>query len=255
MQTDRLFNVGPGSRELIAFVFFSTICSYSFHWYLTDRSALPSPRINWLNRHRYVHVILFFTGLAGAAWYFLSLIDYWPWLLTAAAGAFLYSAPKIPHPLFRSLRRVAVGKTIFLAFVWMYVTTILPVVVSGSAWNIPLTCFIIYRFFLVYAICILFDYRDRIDDRAAGIRSLVTFMSEKNITRLFFTSLALAVAASACMVVYGFSVLQAAVLVIPCIITALLYEYARKNFPDMFYYLVLDGLMALSAVLMLVAGI
>jgi 4-hydroxybenzoate polyprenyltransferase len=254
-QADRLFNSGTSSFSLIAFVFFSTICSYSFHWYLTDRRARPSPRINWLNRFRFIHVVLFFLGIAGAGYYFFLLIDYWPWLVIAAAGAFLYSAPKIPHPIFRALRKVAVGKTIFLSFVWMYVTTVLPVVIAGHEWTVPVILFFIYRFFMVYAICILFDYRDREDDRAAGIRSLVTFMKEKNITILFICSLVIAVAAAAGMLYTGFTPLHFLFLAIPCIITGLLYEYARKNFPDMFYYFTLDGLMALSALLMLVASI
>src|SRR5690606_11603484 len=115
--------------------------------------------------------------------------------------------------------------------------------------------FFIHRFFLVYAICILFDYRDREDDRAAGIRSLITFMSERNITALFFISLVIATAGAGVLGYYGLSALNVLILVIPCIITALVYDYARKHFPDMFYYFTLDGLMALSAVLMLLASI
>ena len=43
-------------------------------------------------------------------------------------------------------------------------------------------------------------------------------------------------------------------LLIPGAITAALYSYARKNFSDLLYYFVLDGLMALSALLTLLFG-
>ncbi len=234
------------------FVFFSTLCSYSFHWYLTNHSAIPSPRIDWLKKYRITHVILFIIGAAGSAIFFYYLLPYWFWLIVSAVITFLYSAPKIPHPYFRALRKVALGKTIFLAFVWMYVTTILPVIVAGNNWNGGITLFTLSRFFLIYSICILFDYRDRADDKAAGIRSMITYFSEKNIRNLFILSLLLFALFTISMLRYGYQPDEIILLLIPGIVVAALFNYARRNFDDMFYYFVLDGLMALSALLMLV---
>ncbi|HEX7844729.1 MAG TPA: hypothetical protein VF476_02950, partial [Chitinophagaceae bacterium] len=129
--------------DLAAFIFFATLCSYSFHWYLTTGSVIPSERMNWLQQHRNLYIFIFTVALAGACFFFLRIVAYWPWLTISALATFLYSAPKIPHPYFRLLRRVAVGKTIFLAFVWMYVTTILPIIVSGKPWNNSFSLFII----------------------------------------------------------------------------------------------------------------
>ena len=246
-----LLNRDP-SYILTGFIVSSTLCSYSFHWYLTSGTVIPSERIQWLKKNRYVHVILFFIGLAGAGFFFYHLISYWPWLLVAAFATFLYSAPKIPHPWFRLLRKVAIGKTIFLAFIWMYVTSVLPVVVTGAEWNMACLLFAISRFFLIYAICILFDYRDRQDDTAAGVKSLITYLSERSITWLFYSSILVFFIATIWMLKEGLLVSHLVLLLIPGIITACLYNYARKNFDDMFYYLVLDGLMALSAMLMLI---
>ena len=254
-QTHYLLTGSVAHPDLTAFVFFSTLCSYSFHYYLTTHSVVPSPRIKWLKNYRYVHVILFFAGLAGAIIFFLRLIDHWNWLVPAMLATFLYSAPKIPHPLFRMLREVAIGKTIFLAFIWMYVTTILPVIISGTGWSMTATLFAISRFFFVYCICILFDYRDRADDKAAGIRSLITFLSEKNITILFIFSMLIYAVSTVLLYNYGISMSNIILLLVPGFILALLYKYARHHFSDMLYYVVLDGLMALSAILMLVPRI
>ena len=90
-----------------------------------------------------------------------------------------FSADQICEFYFRVLRKVALGKTIFLAFVWMYVTTILPAIISDSEWNTSYVLFVVSRFFQIYAICILFDWRDREDDKADGIRSLITYLNEK----------------------------------------------------------------------------
>lgn len=241
--------------NLVGFVFFSTLSSYSFHWYLTAKSVLPSHRINWLQRHRNIHFILFIIGIIGSVFFFWRLLPYWPWLLCAAIVTFLYSAPKIPNKYFRSLRKVAIGKTIFLAYVWTYVTSVLPIIVSGVHWHESYSLFAFSRFFLIYAICILFDYRDRADDRVAGIRSLITWLNENNITRLFIFSLIVFAVITCWLSVFGYSYFSIALLLIPGIITAALFNHARKHFSDMLYYFVLDGLMALSALLMLIAGI
>ena len=239
----------------LLFVFFSTVCSYSFHWYLTGNSVIASPRLKWVEKNRRIHLLLFFAGLAGSAIFFFYLLPHWKWLLLSALITFLYSAPKIPHPYFRVLRKAALGKTIFLALVWTHVSTILPIVISGEIWKKEFTLFVISRFFLVYAICILFDYRDRKDDKASGVRSLITYLSENNITFLFIFSLLVFSASALLLLNYDYTLTSVIGLLIPGAITAGLYNYARRHFYDLLYYFILDGLMALSAILMLIAGI
>lgn len=235
---------------LIAFVFCATISSYSFHWYLTPVSNdYHSDRIDWLSRHKNIHLWLFILGTIGAAIFGIELIRHWQWLIFAAGITFLYSAPKVPHPWFRLLRKIAIGKTIFLAGVWMFVTSMLPLGISGQPWRMDFTLFCISRFFLIYAICILFDYRDREYDISIGIRSLITAMNEQNINRLFIASIFIFFASSLALYHYGHSITAVLSLLVPGIITSSLYSYAKKSTSDMLYYFVLDGLMALSAVL------
>ena len=244
-----LLNANP-DIPFVLFVFFATITSYSFHWYLTPvLNTAPIAREKWLLAHRNIHAALFIIGIAGAGITGFFLLDHWQWLLLSAFITFLYSAPKIPHPYFRMLRKIALGKTIFLALVWMYVTTMLPLLISEQPWKTSFTLFSISRFFLIYAICILFDYRDRDYDKTIGIRSLITWLSEKGITLLFYGSLILFAASAIWMIHYGFSLLVIVLLLVPGIITALLFRHAKRNFSDILYYFILDGLMALSAFL------
>jgi hypothetical protein len=113
----------------------------------------------------------------------------WEWLLATAFITFLYSAPKIPFPPFNHLKKIAVGKTIFLSLVWTHTTAILPLVLSNVHWQDQHFLFVINRFFLIYPICILFDYRDREEDKREGIKSMITHFSEKGIKALFYSSL------------------------------------------------------------------
>ncbi len=238
------------------FVFFATICSYSFHWYLTPPDqGLYSDRIPWLAKNRKVHLVLFWIGLFGSAVSSLFLLQFWTWLLLGIFLTFLYSAPKLSYPYFIWLRKMALGKTIFLALVWTYVTTMLPLIISGHSWEPAFTLFSAGRFFFIYAICIMFDYRDREHDRMQGIRSLITELSDKGINYLFVISLLAFSILTIMMANYGLSNLSLIILLIPAGITAALYTYSQKSSSDFLYFFVLDGLMAVSAISTLLLGV
>ncbi|MEP6749612.1 MAG: UbiA family prenyltransferase [Bacteroidota bacterium] len=197
-------------------------------------------------------MILYFIGLIGSAVCFFMLKQHWFWIALGAFVTFLYSAPKIPQKIFIGLRRIAIGKTIFLAFVWMYVTTLLPLLISDQVWQTNFTRLACSRFFLIYAICILFDYRDRDDDKAAGIRSMITRFDEKGVNNLFACSMLLFSVFTIALYVSGFTLSAISLLLVPGAIVAALYNYAKKNFSDYLYYFVLDGLMMLSGLLMII---
>jgi len=245
-QTCLLFSI-PFSFALAGFVFFGSVCSYNFHWYLTPPHVEnPSGKMAWNISNKMVHLILFILGLAGSALFTFLLIEHWFWLGITAFLTFLYSAPKIAHPVFSYLKKVALGKTIFLAFAWTHVTSLLPLVIELKTVNAAAIWFVANRFFYLYAICILFDYRDVEEDRKAGIKSLITYLSEKGIDALFWGSILIVVVTSFILLNY-FSIAEVVALLIPVILLSLLYYPSKKNSSDYLYYFVLDGLMMLSA--------
>lgn len=254
-QLQLLFPQVHVSGAFYLFVFFSTVCSYNFHWWLTHHSATGSERLQWALKYKKLHLLLYFIGMLGAAICFWLIRQHWIWIALGAFFTFLYSAPKIPQHFFIGLRRIAVGKTIFLAVVWMYVTTLLPLLVNGADWHPAFTWLAISRFFLIYAICILFDYRDRDDDKADGIRSMITLFNERGIDNLFTLSLCLFAIFTVLLHGGGTSWMSIGVLLLPGLLVAVLYNYAKKHFSDYLYYFVLDGLMMLSGLLMILGDI
>lgn len=254
-QSGLLFTATGYHPTLLLFIFFATLCSYSFHWYFTGSSAIITPRVSWLQQHRWIHILFFFTGLAGTLYFFQFFIPYWPWIAGSMIATFLYTAPKIPLRPLRELRKLALGKTIFLAAVWTYVTTVLPFVMEEAPWTHAMTLFTISRYFFVYMICILFDYRDRTDDKNAGIRSLITYMEPAGIRRLFFFSFGIFLIATGWLYVHGLSLMDSVFILTPGLIVAGLYRRATRDFNDVLFYFVLDGLMAFSALLSLFARI
>ncbi len=254
-QTSKLLLHSVPPFSLIAFVFSSTICSYNFHWYLTPDPAIPSARSKWTHQHKKAHFGLYFSGLVVSAFYFLMLRKHWMALVFASFVTFLYSAPKLPHTFFKELKNIAIGKTIFLAFVWMFVTTMLPIFVADKPLQLEYLLFASSRFFLIYSICIIFDYRDREDDKNEGIRSMITFLNEKGINRLFIISLMLFTLSTVALYWHKFPWSVIIILLVPGFITGASFNYSKKKFSDYFYYVILDGLMMFSGLLMLIFGI
>ena len=250
-QTNRLLHLRYEFLPCYLFVFFSSVCSYNFHWYFTPDTPSEEIRINWTQRHKGLHVFLYITGLIGAAICAWQFIGHWFWLGVAVVLTFLYSAPKVPLYPFTLLRNIAVGKTIFLAAVWTYVTSVLPVIFSTTSWNGADSLFCSGRFFLIYSICIVFDYRDRASDKKEGIRSMITLFSERGVDRLFWVSLLLFAGFTLALLVTGFSFPVVFLLLIPGIILAFLYNYTKQQRSDYLYYFVLDGLMMASALFLL----
>ncbi len=243
------------STDYYWFVFFATICSYNFHWYLTPLSETASERTVWSHHHKNTHLLFYFAGVVGSVIFFYKLRQHWFALFFATLLTFLYSAPKIPLPFFRFLKQVAIGKTIFLATVWSYVTAILPVFIAGQHFNHEMKWFGASRFFLIYGICIIFDYRDRANDKEEGIRSMVNYFDETGVDRLFVFSMVAFVVFTVGLLFSHLSLISVITLLVPGIILFAIYTRAKHSVSDYLYYFVLDGLMMLSGLLMAILPI
>lgn len=246
VQTCIVFGV-PVSWSLLAFVFSGSVCSYNLHWFLTPpHVSNASEKTLWNINYKHVHLALFIAGLITAVVSAVLLIEHWLWLGVTAVLTFLYTAPKIPHPLFTWLRSIAIGKTIFLAFAWMHITVLLPMLVMKTNIGPAAICFAVNRFFFIYAICIVFDRRDVAEDRKSGIKTLITYLDENGIDRLFWGSVVVA-AITSLMLYTWMPVLTVLILIFPLLLLAFLYQPSKKNSSDYLYYFTLDGLMMLSA--------
>lgn len=233
--------------SLYGFVFFGSVCSYNFHWYLTPPD-IPgnSKKQQWNLANRPLHLVLFLVGLTGAATCSILLLSHWYWLGVTAFLTFLYSAPMIPLSPFRWLRKIALAKTIYLAFAWAHITASLPLLVVQDGLSAQQGLYLVNRFFFIYAICIVFDRRDVESDRQAGIRSLITWLDEKGVDRLFWLS-QLLVLATTVLLTRWIPVMEVILLLTPALVMSLLYNSSKKSRSDYLYYFLLDGLMALSA--------
>lgn len=243
--TLKLFLPGTSLNDLTGFIAASTLLSYNLHWYLVNDELSHSNRIKWTRKHKNVLLLLAITGAAFAAFYFFRLRQHWIQLSIPAFIAMIYTAPKIPA--LHKLKTLAYGKTFLLAFTWTYVTVIMPLWIYGNEWNSTAVLFCLSKFFLIYPICLLFDFRDREEDLKQGLTTLPSRISTKTLGILFYIIVTLFLSTTLLLLNYGFLYKEILILLIPGIILALLYPMARRNFSDYLYYFILDGLMMLSA--------
>lgn len=244
-----LFIAKPLNFQFQAFVFFATICSYNFHWMLSHTDINPAGTPVLFFRQKKFQRTVFICSLIPVVYYATYFLTHWYLLLIAALLTFLYSSPKISYPPFQWLKKIAFGKTIFLAIVWTYVTTILPFFIEGISINNELLIFFAGQFFFIFTLCILFDYRDRQEDIAEGIKSLVTYMDEKGIDILFSISVLISAVCFIVLSFYQVNKWHFLISLVPLVIVAPVYRYAKKNFSDYLYCFVLDGLMMLPGML------
>ena len=79
---------------------------------------------------------------------------------------------------------------------------------------------------------------------------MITYLDEKGIDILFWGSI-LVVLISCFFLSSAFTTAMIMVLLLPVLILGLLYYPSKRNFSDYLYYFILDGLMMLSAPLLL----
>jgi hypothetical protein len=231
------------------FVFFSTLLSYSLHWYLTPESDTASAKPRWSLLHqRFLFIMLVFSA-AGMVTSVIPLLGYYKILIPLAAVTFLYSAPKIDAKPFTWLRGKYMAKTLSLSIVWLAVTVILPIAAAGNEWNCERTLFALNRFMLLFPVCILFDHRDRAEDMLQGIRNIVLYLDERRMDILFYACTSIAVLTAFMLQLKTQSLVVSAYILIPSVLLALTYNKSKNSASDLWYYTYLDGLMALSGFL------
>jgi 4-hydroxybenzoate polyprenyltransferase len=236
----------PKSAHTLPAVFLSTLAAYGFHALMQLPHPSSASRHQWNQRHRRFLIIQSGASLLLLLWLLFPLINQlWLWLIGGLA-VFLYSAPLLPGTMGNWFRTRAFGKTAYLAAVWTYATSYLPIALSQIDIDPISASFMGYRFFLIYTICILFDQRDLEEDRIRGVRTLPVRVGTRNLRNYLLFSI---VAATGILLWLQLQLGISAIwpLALPILLLIPLAGFAAKHRSDFLYFVVLDGLMALSA--------
>jgi hypothetical protein len=93
------------------------------------------------------HILFFYHWLNRCCLFWLSTISTLVVAGSTAFITFLYSAPKVPYQIFGWLKKIAIGKTIFLAFAWTH-TFYSSLAACKNRMAIICVCFCFKSFFL-----------------------------------------------------------------------------------------------------------
>jgi 4-hydroxybenzoate polyprenyltransferase len=145
----------------------------------------------------------------------------------------MYSAPKIELKPFIMLRKIAVLKTTYLTLVWVFVTAVMPILISGAAWKYDMTLFVINRLFLIFPICVLFDYRDREEDRLEGIKNIATVITSRGLDIVFAVCVLINLSAAVFLLEEWHSLYYFACNIIPVILLVLTYRISKNTKSDL----------------------
>ena len=250
-ETSLLLSNRPLEPIFLAFIFSATLGAYNLHWHWSPPENHETIRKTFLRLWPKAHLYLALLGIAGTLLLIPALSKDLLFILPAILFTFLYTAPKSPYPALHFLRSFSMAKTFYLASVWTYVTTILPLLhrSPGGDWNASL--FIMARFFLIYAICLLFDWRDKEADAAQGIDSMVSGLSKKGLRRIFTLCLSIYTLALIALASRGWSIRDTLILLTPGVLCTLLYPRAISSRSEILFYGLIDGSLILPYLLRL----
>lgn len=236
----------------LPFVGFSTLTSYGFHAYLSRFYFPPKKglRQQWIAKH--THFLLVQSGVSAflCLFFFFHLKNFASYILPIAFATFLYSAPQIPATPFIFLRKIAVGKTLYLALSWAYVSVLLPLLIGNTAiFSLQNLSFLLNRFLLIYLIAILFDQKDKENDQSLAIKNLITHLSTQQIQRLIQVCMLLFLLSN-CFFLYKTACYKIVFsMLFPLFSLKISLNFIDKTENDYVYYGYLDGLLTLSTCL------
>ncbi len=245
-QTFTLLHIEPG-WALYAFVFFSTLSSYNFYWFLSKYSfgkKLPLKLFLQTNR---VYILLFTAASLGMLYCLFFIPHIKVHVAIAIALTLAYTMPLWPFGWAKYLRRAGILKTILLAFTWAYVTVIIPAAPVLATATAPVLSLMVARFCFVGMLCVIFDRRDIKLDEAHAIHSIATDLSKPTLTKLMLLAFMIYMAAGL-LVRYHFSdSYQFAAFIVTGLVVGWVYLLSLQPRGYLFYYFVVDGLMIFSA--------
>lgn len=241
----------PCFSVLHLFIFSSTLIIYNIHYFKKKLNPGISDRADWSQKNKNTHLFLLILSTISllVSLFFLSFKV----VLASAVLAllsFAYSFPIFPFLKRKKLKEYGLLKIVLLSLVWTLVTVWIPLIY----WEVEVENYIaefFIRFLLMFPLCATFDIRDAGLDKLNNINTLPNKYGLKKTYQIIDISLVALLIANIIQY-YRYHIDQrfwAGLLVI--LLLKFLMKYTKKPLSDVFYLLVIDGMMLFYAILVL----
>jgi len=153
-----LLQTGMPSLYLLL-VFFSTLAVYSLHSII--RPEGQGIRSEWLSNNKPFLRIQSIISLAAIILLLINEPILLKQLLLPGLAAMIYSLPRLIGIRHSISRGILYFKTIYLALVWLLVTTWIPLSYQLTGMNTGIACMVLSKFILLFQVCMLFEQKDK----------------------------------------------------------------------------------------------
>ena len=246
------FGGGSFDSDLLIFVGASTLFVYGLHALVKKDPENPSEKSEWTKRNS--ASIKWLTGASGVlSIASLPMASVEPIILLPVAGLTIAYLTAI-RPGYARPGAIGRYKSLLLAVAWTMATALLPSRLPPDVWSPSFPLFVLQRFLLVYAVCLLFDHRDRDSDASAGMRTLPVRLSPTAFKLHLFAVVSAYTVAAVFEALSHRSGGPWLVSVATGVILASVIPRALREKGGLFHYTVLDGLMALPSLPWLLRG-
>ncbi len=238
-----------------AFVFSSTVFAYSALKFRTgEQAATATTHNNWAQENPVTaKIILLVSGLATALLFFKLTVRAQQVTIALALITALYGFVSLPFTGGKKLRDYGLLKTAFVGLVWSVTTVIIPL--AGRGIGAELLAFLLLRRFLfVMALTMVFEIKDIKADRAYGLMTLPMHLGIGQTKLLAQVVLLLLMLINIAQYLFSevslgniIAVNVSILLSIACI------QPLTVETGDVWYYLVLDGMMFIQFVFVFTA--
>lgn len=232
--------------------FFATLFVYNLQRIFYKTSPKPSQvsvRRAWIAKNQMALKILAALGLVGVTiTFFLNDYSILQYLSPLLVLCLLYFIPSI------KLRKNPWLKLLTLVSVWTMVTSVVPLLISNSEFNINSLLHVAVRFWFMMAICIPFDIRDLQIDKTDAVVTIPHLVGENKARWIAF----------GCMIIYGTLIIPEylsgmiggkifTALMLSALINSLIVLMSSTKRSEYFYVAGIDGTMLLQGILLLIA--
>ncbi|MFT5164965.1 MAG: 4-hydroxybenzoate polyprenyltransferase [Saprospiraceae bacterium] len=258
LQTKYILGEEVAWDEFGGLVFFSTWLLYSLHrivGILRMEGFLDLERYSVIAKFRSHIIIYAIIATIGTIWYFFHLS---PPVQIAVVLPGLFSLAYV-LPFFgkrKRLRDFNQIKIYLIAFVWAWVTVVLPAVASGSVWSWSLLLMFLERALFVFAITLPFDIRDLKVDGHTEVSTIPAVIGVDKTRSLALGLLGLGLVLifiNGYLGFYAFDVLVG--LMISFISTGFLIRLSSVERHDYFYSGLMDGTMVFQGLWIWLYGV
>ena len=237
--------------SLHGFVAGNTLAIYNLHYFVKNIPKGISDRADWSGEHRWVHPFLIALGclLSTTCLFFLPTP-----VIAVSIGlgvlSLAYSLPILPFAQKKRLKDWGILKLILLSLVWTCVTVLMPMFYWHKSFENYEVEFML-RFVFMLPLCIAFDIRDMETDKTNSIYTLPNAIGLQRCLKMInFFLLLFGLLAIWQYIRYPILPRFVSALVIIGLTKAMLY-FSRKVNTDVFYLLLVDGMMLVYALLVL----